>query len=150
MMGLAVGIDYSLFILTGSQKASRGLSKMEAISKTGATANKAVLFSGATVMLALAGLVLFPMSIFKTMGIGAILVVLTAVVASLTLLPALLSIFGDKVNAIRIPFIPSPRAEREGEIPSGFWARTTRIVTRLPLVSLVLRSSFWRWLSLFR
>ena len=139
MMGLAVGIDYSLFILTRfREERSRGLAKMEAIARTGATANKAVLFSGATVMLALAGLVLFPMSIFKTMGIGAILVVLTAVVASITLLPALLSIFGDKVNAVRIPFIKSPRAEREGEIPSGFWARTTRIVTRLPLVSLVL------------
>jgi RND superfamily putative drug exporter len=139
MMGLAVGIDYSLFILTRfREERQRGLEKIEAITVTGATASKAVFFSGITVMLALAGLILFPMSIFKTMGIGAILVVLVAVLASMTLLPALLSLFGDKVNALRIPFIPRPRAERPGEKPSGFWAWTTRVVTRVPVVSLVL------------
>lgn len=138
MMGLAVGIDYSLFILTRfREERSRGMNKIDSIARTGATAGKAVLFSGVTVMLALAGLVLFPMTIFQTMGIGAIMVVMAAVTASLTLLPALLSIFGDKVNAIHIPFIASPRAEKEGEIPSGFWARVTVVVTRVPVVSLL-------------
>ena len=111
---------------------------IEAITIAGATASKAVFFSGVTVMLALAGLILFPMSIFKTMGIGAILVVLVAVIASLTLLPALLSLFGDKVNKLRLPFVPRPKIEQPGEKPSGFWAWTTRVVTRTPVVSLVL------------
>ncbi len=139
MMGLAVGIDYSLFILTRfREERARGLSRLEAIARTGATANKAVLFSGITVMLALAGLIIFPMSIFKTMGIGAILVVFVAVAASITLLPALLSIFGDKVNALRIPLIRRRAAASAGDESKGFWVRTTRIVTRLPVVSLVL------------
>jgi RND superfamily putative drug exporter len=139
MMGLAVGIDYSLFILTRfREERQRGREKIEAITIAGATASKAVFFSGVTVMLALAGLILFPMSIFKTMGIGAILVVLVAVIASLTLLPALLSLFGDKVNKLRLPFVPRPKIEQPGEKPTGFWARTTNIVTRTPVVSLVL------------
>ena len=139
MMGLAVGIDYSLFVLTRfREERARGLGKIEAITRTGATASKAIFFSGGTVMLALAGLILFPMSIFKTMGIGAILVVMVAVAASLTLLPALLSLFGDKVNALRIPFISRPRVEQPGEKPTGFWARTTRIVTRVPVASLLI------------
>jgi RND superfamily putative drug exporter len=138
MMGLAVGIDYSLFILTRfREERQRGREKIEAITIAGATASKAVFFSGVTVMLALAGLILFPMSIFKTMGIGAILVVLVAVIASLTLLPALLSLFGDKVNKLRLPFVPRPKIEQPGEKPTGFWARTTGIVTRTPVVSLV-------------
>ena len=138
MMGLAVGIDYSLFILTRfREERQNGLSKLDAIAATGATANKAVLFSGITVLLALAGLVVFPLTIFQTMGIGAILVVSTAILASLTLLPALLSLFGDKVNAIRIPFVPRPQAVDLSDA-SGFWAKTTRLVTRRPVVSGVL------------
>ena len=139
MMGLAVGIDYSLFILTRfREERQKGLSKMDAIAATGATANKAVLFSGITVLLALAGLVVFPLTIFQTMGIGAILVVSTAILASLTLLPALLSLFGDKVNSIRIPFLQTGAVAASGDDASGFWAKTTRLVTRKPVVSAVL------------
>jgi RND superfamily putative drug exporter len=139
MMGLAVGIDYSLFILSRfREERQRGLDKIEAIAVTGATASKAVFFSGITVMLALGGLIIFPMSIFKTMGIGAELVVFGAVAAAMTLLPAILSLLGDKVNRLRIPFVPAPRLEKQGEAVHGFWARTTRAVTRLPVVSLVL------------
>ncbi len=136
MMGLAVGIDYSLFILTRfREERHKGLSKLDAIAATGATASKAVLFSGITVILALAGLIVFPLTIFQTMGIGAILVVSTAILASLTLLPALLTIFGDKVDALRIPFVR--RSSDDGGSPSGFWARTTGLVTRVPAASMV-------------
>ncbi len=139
MMGLAVGIDYSLFILSRfREERQRGLPKIDAIAATGATASKAVFFSGVTVMLALGGLIIFPMSIFKTMGLGAELVVLCAVAAAMTLLPAILSLLGDKVNALRIPFVPQPKLEKIGETPRGFWATTTRVVTRMPVVSLVL------------
>jgi RND superfamily putative drug exporter len=71
MMGLAVGIDYSLFILTRfREERRRGLNKIDAIAATGATASRAVFVSGLTVILALFGLVLFPMTIFHSIGIG--------------------------------------------------------------------------------
>lgn len=139
MMGLAVGIDYSLFILTRfREERARGLEKMDAIGAAGATASRAIFFSGLTVMLALAGLVIFPLSIFISMGIGALLVVFVAISASLTLLPAMLSLFGDKVNAWRIPFIQRPAKAGADGAETGFWARTTRLVTRAPVVSLVI------------
>jgi RND superfamily putative drug exporter len=140
MMGLAVGIDYSLFILTRfREERVKGLDKIDAIGAAGSTANKAVFFSGITVLLALAGLVLFPLSIFISMGIGSMLVVLVSIAASMTLLPALISIFGDKVNSWRIPFIQLPQKTVAGEVSkSGFWAWVTRTVTRAPAVSIIL------------
>jgi RND superfamily putative drug exporter len=138
MMGLAVGIDYSLFILTRfREERSRGLDKMDAIGVAGATASRAVFFSGMTVVLALSGLVIFPLSIFISMGIGSILVVLTAIIASLTLLPAILGLMGDKVNALRIPFIQRKKADQTYENATGFWAWITRVVTRVPAVSVL-------------
>jgi RND superfamily putative drug exporter len=138
MMGLAVGIDYSLFVLTRyREERARGLDKLDAIGTAGATASRAILFSGITVMLALTGLVIFPLSIFISMGIGALLVVLGAIVASLTLLPALLGIFGDKVNALRIPFIQRRRQATPDDERQGFWAWIARTVTRSPAVFLV-------------
>ena len=139
MMGLAVGIDYSLFILTRfREERAKGLEKLDAIGVAGSTANKAVFFSGITVVLALCGLVMFPLSIFISMGIGAILVVFTSIIASMTLLPAIISIFGDRVNSWRIPFIQRPRKAPTGETAKGFWAWITRTVTRAPIVSIVL------------
>jgi RND superfamily putative drug exporter len=138
MMGLAVGIDYSLFVLTRfREERARGQSKMDAIGTAGATASRAIFFSGITVMLALTGLVIFPLSIFISMGIGALLVVFASILASLTLLPALIGIFGDKVNALRIPFIQRKRAPQPGDENKGFWAWTARTVTRSPVIFLV-------------
>jgi RND superfamily putative drug exporter len=139
MMGLAVGIDYSLFILTRyREERARGLEKLDAIGAAGATASRAIFFSGITVMLALTGLVIFPLSIFISMGIGALLVVFASIVASMTLLPALISIFGDKVNALRIPFIQRKPKTLTNKESKGFWAWTARTVTRSPAVFLVL------------
>ena len=138
MMGLAVGIDYSLFVLTRfREERSRGLDKMDAIGAAGSTASRAVFFSGLTVVLALSGLVIFPLSIFISMGIGCILVVLAAITASLTLLPAMLGLLGDKVNAIRIPFIQRRKSAQTYESATGLWAGITRLVTRVPVLSLV-------------
>lgn len=139
MMGLAVGIDYALFVLTRfREERARGLDKMDAIGKAGSTASRAVFFSGITVVLALSGLVIFPLSIFISMGIGSILVVLAAITACLTLLPAMLGLLGDKVNAIRIPFIQRNRADQTFENKNGFWGWITRVVTRVPVLSLIL------------
>jgi len=138
MMGLAVGIDYSLFILSRyREERRRGLEKLDAIATAGATASRAVLFSGITVMLALCGLVIFPMTVFFTMGIGAILVVMCAVMAGLTLLPAILGVLGDRVNSWRVPFIQRRRDEQEAVPTGGFWGKAASIVMRRPVVSLV-------------
>ena len=99
MMGLAVGIDYSLFIVSRyREERQRGRDKLEAIGMSGATANRAVFFSGMTVVLALAGMLLVPTTIFRALAGGAILVVLVSVALSMTLLPALLSFFGTRAE----------------------------------------------------
>jgi len=107
MMGLAVGIDYSLFVLSRyREEREKGLDKLEAIAMAGGTASRAVLFSGATVVLALTGLLLTPERFFQAFGAGAIIVVFVAVITCLTLLPALIGILGDRVNNVRVPPIP--------------------------------------------
>jgi RND superfamily putative drug exporter len=140
MMGLAVGIDYSLFIISRfREERSRGLEKLNAIEVAGSTAGRAVLFSGITVVVALMGLLIVPQTIFRSLSGGAILVVLGSVAASLTLLPALLSLLGDKINALRLPFVQRARAELEEEDqPGGFWDRVARTVMARPIISVTL------------
>ena len=139
MMGLAVGIDYSLFVLTRFREERQlGRSKMDAIGVAGATASRAVFFSGLTVVLALSGLLVFPLSIFISMGIGSILVVLMAIIASMTLLPAMLGLLGDRVNSFRIPFIQRGKAAQTYEFPTGFWAWITRVTTKVPVLSIII------------
>ena len=135
MIGLAVGIDYSLFIVSRyREERARGLDKLDAIARTGATATRAVFFSGLTVVVALTGMLLLPNTIYRSIGLGAILVVIVAVAASLTLLPAVLASLGDKVDALRIP----GRRNAAGQGRSRFWDRITSTVMRRPVVSLVL------------
>ncbi len=137
MMGLAVGIDYSLFIVSRfREERGRGLEKLEAIAAAGGTAGRAVFFSGVTVILALVGMLMIPHSIFKSLGSGAILVVIFSIMASMTLLPAVLSILGDRVDSWRLPF--TGRRDEE----HGFWRRAARAVMAHPIVSLVLTLGF--------
>ena len=106
MIGLAVGIDYSLFIIARYREEwARGLDKHAAIARAGSTASRAVFFSGMTVVLALIGMVLIPFNIYIGVGIGAILVVIASVCAALTLLPAFLGLLGDRINWLTIPWI---------------------------------------------
>ena len=137
MIGLAVGIDYSLFIVSRyREERARGLPKADAIAMTGATASRAVFFSGLTVVLALVGLLIVPSSVFVSMGLGAILVVTVAVMASLTLLPAVLSVMGDSVNRFRLPLLSRlGGSSSNGE--GGVWDRIIYAVMRRPVVSLV-------------
>ena len=132
MMGLAVGIDYSLFIVSRyREERSRGREKLVAIAMSGATANRAVFFSGLTVVLALAGMLLVPTTIFRSLAGGAIIVVLVSVAASMTLLPAILSLLGDRINKGRI--FGRNRSVEHGR-PGGFWDRMTRAVMARPIV----------------
>ena len=140
MIGLAVGIDYSLFIISRfREEMGRGLPTPEAVAKTGDTAGRTVLFSGVTVMIALCGLLIVPFSFFQSLGIGAILVVLVALAATLTLLPAVLALLGPSINRLSIPFIGAGRLEGSAAAPSrdGFWEVTTRLVTRFPVISIL-------------
>jgi RND superfamily putative drug exporter len=137
MIGLAVGIDYSLFTVSRyREERARGLDKLAAISAAGATANRAVFFSGMTVVLALAAMLLNPTTIFRSIAAGAIVVVLVAVSASLTLLPALLAVMGDKVNALRVPVL-FRRRQADVERTHGFWAGVAHRVMARPVVSLL-------------
>jgi len=139
MMGLAVGIDYSLFIVSRfREERAKGLEKIDAIATAGATAGRTVLLSGMTVALALMGLLITPDSANQMVGAGSLLVVIAAVLASMTLLPALLSLMGDKVNAIRIPLIQRRKTTQPAGANGGFWYWTARTVMRRPVVSLAL------------
>jgi uncharacterized membrane protein YdfJ with MMPL/SSD domain len=134
-MGLALGIDYTLFILSRyREERAQGRKKLDAIAASGATASRAVLFSGLAFVLAMTGMLLVPSSIMRSLAAGAILVGIVSVIAALTLLPAVLSLVGDRVNALRIPYFGrSVGAQAE----SRFWNRIVGFVMRRPIASLV-------------
>lgn len=136
-MGLSLGIDYSLFIVSRYREERRcGAEKLEAIEAAGGTASRAVFFSGVTVVLALFGMLMVPMTLFRSLASGAILAVSLAVCASLTLLPAILSLLGDRINALRIPLPGQKKTAPSAEGRSGFWDWATRRVMRRPVLSL--------------
>jgi RND superfamily putative drug exporter len=137
MIGLAVGVDYALFVVDRYRENRRvGLSKLNAIEVAGATASRTVLFSGGTVAIALVGVVLMPTTLFRSLGAGAILVVAVAVLATLTLVPAVLSLVGDSVDWPRRRRAQQPVEATQSS--SGFWARVTHLVMARPLVSALL------------
>ncbi len=104
MMGLAVGIDYCLFILSRyREERISGLDKIDAITNTGSTAGRAVMFSGLTVVFALLGMFIIPEKTFHAFGVGSIVVVFVAVMAGITLLPAIIGLMGDRVNSFKVP-----------------------------------------------
>jgi uncharacterized membrane protein YdfJ with MMPL/SSD domain len=134
-MGLALGIDYSLFVVSRyREERSRGRAEFDAIAAAGATASRAVLFSGSVFVIALTGMLLVPSNIMKSLAVGAITVGIVSVLAALTLLPALLGVLGDRVNALRVPFV----GRNVGSASEGrFWGAVVRAVMRRPVVSLV-------------
>ena len=136
-MGLALGIDYALFILSRfREERGRGLEKVDAIVASGATASRAVLFSGIAFVLAMCGMLLVPDTILRSLALGAILVGIVSVLAALTLLPALLSLLGDRVNALQVPVIGRRAIKSAGSV-SPFWSWLVGGVMRRPLLSLV-------------
>ncbi len=139
MIGLAVGIDYALFVVARYREQRRhGYEVLEAIGIAGDTASRAVFFSGGTVVIALMGMFIVPTSIFQGFAVGASVVVILAVLGSLTFLPAVLSLLGDRVNRLALPF-----AKKNGlDDDTGFWAGTARFVMRYPLVMALASSAF--------
>ncbi|MDO8212843.1 MMPL family transporter [Conexibacter sp. CPCC 206217] len=136
LIGLAVGVDYSLFYLRRErEERAAGRSEEAALEAAAATSGRAVLISGLTVMIAMAGMFITGDSTFMGMGMGAILVVGVSLVASLTVLPALLSKLGDKVDRGRIPFL---MRKRDVSKPPRIWSAIVDAVLRRPLVSVLL------------
>jgi uncharacterized membrane protein YdfJ with MMPL/SSD domain len=133
-MGLALGIDYSLFVVSRyREERDHGRVELDAIAAAGATASRAVLFSGTTFVIALTGMLLVPSNVMKSLAVGAISVGIVSVVAALTLLPALLGRIGDHVNALRVPWIGRSTGGQEGR----FWGAVVHAVMRRPAVYLV-------------
>jgi RND superfamily putative drug exporter len=134
LIGLAVGVDYSMFYLRRErEERARGAGEEAALETAAATSGRAVLVSGITVAVAMAGMYFAGASTFESFASGTILVVAIAVIGSLTVLPAVLSKLGDRVNRGRIPFLPSPqdRVKRE----SRLWNAVLNPVLRRPAVA---------------
>lgn len=136
MLGLAVGIDYALFIIARHRtQVAHGMAIRESIAVATATAGTAVLFAGATVVIALLGLLVVGIPFLSAMGIGAAAGVIVSMLAAITLLPALLSIANTKL-------VPKPKSRayrREtATVPTTMGARWIKTITRRPLVTLII------------
>ena len=139
MIGLAVGIDYTLFIISRyREERNQDFDKIEAVRRTASTATRSVVISGITVMLALLGIVIVPTLVFVSLGIGALIVVVVSIMISLTLLPSLIGLLGDKLNSLRVPFLNS-KTSKSVDITSSanIWVRFAGFVMRFPIISLV-------------
>src|ERR671926_526710 len=133
LVGLAVGVDYTLFYLRRErEEKARGAGKLEAVHTSAATSGRAVLVSGFTVMVAMAGMLLAGSRTFTALGIGAIMVVAVAMIGSVTVVPAVLAWLGDRVDKGRIPFLHRLRS-KDGE--SRVWGAILTRVLKRPALS---------------
>jgi trehalose monomycolate/heme transporter len=137
MLGLGLAIDYALFIVSRFREEMRALGNTRAVvasalGRTMVTAGRTVLFSGITVAVSLAALLFFSQGFLRSMGYGAIAAVLVALVAALTVLPALLAVLGPRVDALRIRRRRAPLEANEEREERGAWARLARAVMRRP------------------
>ena len=141
-MGLALGIDYSLFIISRfREERGHGRGKEAAIRMTGATASRAVLLSGSTFVVALLGMFLVPVTVLRSLAAGAVIVGVVSVAAALTLLPAVLSLIGDRVNSLPLPIV-GKNLGRSDAAEARIWTAVTATVMRRPAVSLALAGGF--------
>jgi putative drug exporter of the RND superfamily len=132
LVGMAVGIDYSLFYLRRTrEERAAGHDTTEALRIAAATSGRAIVVSGLTVMIALAGLFLTGIDVFSGVAVGTILVVGVAVLGSLTFLPGILSMLGKWTERGRIPFLGRRRTVAH---ESRFWGTLARAVVRRPLI----------------
>lgn len=145
MIGLAVGIDYALFVVERYREERRnGHASQDAMVIAGGSATKAVVFSGGTVVLALAGMFFMPGTIFQALAAGAVIVVVVSVIATMTLVPAVVGLLGDRIDWPRKrnydAYHAAHRSERHhgaDTVYSGFWGRITRGVTARPMIGLI-------------
>ena len=163
ILGLGLSIDYSLLMSRRfREEIARGREVREAVALTIATAGEAVLFSGLCVMIGFTSLLLINIPVTNSFALGGLAVACTAVAAALTLLPALLSVFGARVNALRIPLLQRVQrsekitrhlsdmpGQRAGdEHASGFWHRWAMTVMKRPVSMIVLTATLLLLLGL--
>jgi RND superfamily putative drug exporter len=143
ILGLGLAVDYALFIVSRfREELDRGQPVPAALSRTMATAGRTVAVSGVIVTLALAGLMIFPQLLLRSMGLGGAAAVLVAMLISLTVLPAVLALLGHRIDAVRLPWarrrVPTVTgavaAAATKATDSGVWARIARSVMRRPVL----------------
>jgi trehalose monomycolate/heme transporter len=140
MLGLGLAIDYSLFIVTRFREelGSNNGEVKGAMERTMATAGRTILFSGLTVSTSLLGLMLFPEMFLRSMSMGAIAATLVAMLAALTILPALLAVLGHRINALSIQRLFRRTSSSQRQVSSnetqGAWYRIAEMVMRRPVV----------------
>ena len=145
LFGLGLGVDYSLFVVSRfREELRRGHSAPDAVAISMATAGRAVFFSGLTVSIGLLGLVIFPLNMLRSVGLGGMLTVAFSITAAVTLLPALLGVIGERVNALPVRL---PRFGRRASAANaasaayqeehGFWHGLSLWVMRRPVLTLV-------------
>jgi uncharacterized membrane protein YdfJ with MMPL/SSD domain/pimeloyl-ACP methyl ester carboxylesterase len=135
LIGLAVGVDYSMFYLRRErEERAKGRSERAALEAAAATSGRSVLISGLTVMVAMAGLFLTGDATFASFGVATMLVVALAMLGSLTVLPALLSKLGDRVDRLRVPHI---RRLRRGSGEGRVWGAIVDGVLRRPVLAVI-------------
>jgi putative drug exporter of the RND superfamily len=138
LIGIAIAIDYSLLVVYRfREELVGGADEREALRTTMRTAGHAVLFSGVTVAIGLACLVLIPLPFIRSMGVGGLLIPLVSILAAMTLLPALLAAFGSSLLRLRVPLI-GLRPDREG----GVWGRIAEVIMRRPAIVAGLTGGF--------
>ncbi|MGA5038728.1 MMPL family transporter [Streptomyces capoamus] len=136
LVGMAVGVDYCLFYLRRErEERAAGRDAGTALRIAAATSGRAIVVSGVTVCVAMAGMLFTGLAEFEAMGLASLMVVAVAMVGSVTVLPALLSLLGERVEKGRIPFLG--RRRRGGDGDSRFWSAVLRGVLARPLVSVV-------------
>ncbi len=135
LFGLGLGVDYSLFMVSRfREELARGRTVEDAVGVTMSTAGRAVFFSGLAVSIGLVGLLLFPLNVLRSVGYGGIITVVLAILAGVTLLPALLGVLAHRVNAlpVRLPWARPAALGRPVEY--GFWHRLAFGVMKRPLL----------------
>lgn len=142
LVGLAVGVDYCLFYLRRErEERAAGHDPQTALRIAAATSGRAIIVSGVTVCVAMAGMLFTGIAEFEGMGLASLMVVAVAMVGSVTVLPALLSLLGERVEKGRIPFLhPDKRRKRKdgsASAESRFWKSVLRVVLAKPAISLI-------------
>lgn len=138
LLGIGLAIDYALFVISRFREElapggpeGEGADVSQALVTTMASAGRTVLFSGLTVAVSMSSLLVFPQAFLRSIGYGGIAAVLVAMIAALTILPAVLRLLGHRIDAGRVPFLGRRRAH---ETDGGAWARIAHAVMRRPVI----------------
>ncbi|MFF3379256.1 MMPL family transporter [Streptomyces sp. NPDC002680] len=142
LVGLAVGVDYCLFYLRRErEERAAGRTPEVALQVAAATSGRAIIVSGVTVCVAMAGMLFTGLATFEAMGLASLMVVAVAMVGSVTVLPALLSLLGGRVEKGRIPFLHPDKRRKNGNGKGGgesrFWTAVLKVVLAKPAIALV-------------